>query len=69
MQENPAAARWSLADLVVRVRCKQCRGKALTIHLMPDGIPPGRQGGDRPPATWELLLLHGEAPGATSPHA
>lgn len=67
MQENPAATRWTLADLVVRVRCKQCRGKAVTIHLAENHRAPSpRVGG--PNLGWELLL-HGELPGATSPHA
>ncbi|MGI4939906.1 MAG: hypothetical protein ACRYHQ_04970, partial [Janthinobacterium lividum] len=67
MQENPAAARWTLADLVVRVWCKECRGKALTVHLTEDHRAPGPQVGG-PLPEW-ALLLHGEVRGATRPDA
>ena len=45
--------------MVVRVRCKQCRGKALTIHLTEDHRAPGPRI-DGPNPGWELLL-HGAA--------
>lgn len=59
MGENPGGERWTLADLVVRVRCRACRGKALTIHLTEDHRAPGPQVGGPNPG-WELLL-HGMA--------
>lgn len=57
MQENRGAERWSLADLVVRVRCKACSGKVLAIHLTEDHRAPGPRIGGASPG-WELLL-HG----------
>ena len=65
LAENRAAARWTLADLVVRVRCKQCRGKALTLHLAEESTPGGYRGYGGT-LTW-ALLLHEAAGGATEP--
>ena len=66
LAENRAAERWTLADLVVRLRCSRCSSKALTLHLT-TGRTPDLYFGDGA-GCWELLL-HGEAPSATSPHA
>ncbi len=59
--ERPAAARWTLADLVVRMRCRQCRGREVVVLLTEDhrGAAEERQpntGGAEP--GWSLLL-HG----------
>ncbi len=34
--EKPAAARWTLADLVVRIRCLHCRGREVAVLLTED---------------------------------
>jgi hypothetical protein len=56
LQVDPGAARRSLADVVVHIRCHACRQRPATIHLCADAHGPGPiRGGPEP--GWSVLLL------------
>ena len=59
LQEQPSASTQTLADVVVRVRCKACRGRPRAVYLAEDARGPGPLSGSVEPG-WSVLL-HGVA--------
>lgn len=53
--KQPAAATQTLADVVVRVRCKACRGRPRAVYLAEDARGPGPLSGGVEPG-WSVLL-------------
>ena len=60
LQEQPATATQTLADVVVRVRCHACSGRPRAVYLAEDARGPGPLSGTVAPG-WSVLL-HGVAP-------
>jgi hypothetical protein len=58
VRERPEAAGSTLADAVVRLRCRACGSRPATVHLCENGHGPGPIVG-RPEPGWSLLL-HGD---------
>lgn len=58
LREQPAAARRSLADAAIRLRCTGCGGREMTLHLCENGHGPGPVSGDIK-LGWALLLHEG----------
>jgi hypothetical protein len=58
IDDSGAGAR-TLAETVVRARCRDCGGRPTTIHLTEDGRGPGPIIGGPVEPGWSILL-HGE---------
>ena len=58
LRDDPAAARSSLADVLVRLRCDTCKARPVSVHLTETPLPPDVVGDVVP--GWHLLL-HGKA--------
>ena len=59
LQKEPAAARRTLADVVVHLRCNTCKARPTSVHLTERPLPPDVEGDIVP--GWHLLL-HGTEP-------
>lgn len=51
---DPAAGGRSLAEILVHLRCHQCRGREINVHLTETALPPDVIGDVRP--GWSILL-------------
>ena len=56
LRDDPTAARSSLADVLVRLRCDDCKARPASVHLTETALPPDVVGDVVP--GWHLLL-HG----------
>ncbi len=61
LAEGRAAASQPLADLVVRLRCKACGVRPMSVHLTETVLPPGVKG--NVVQGWQMLLHGVEADG------
>ena len=60
LRDDPVAARSTLADVLVRLRCDTCRARPASVHLTETPLPPDVVGNVVP--GWHLLL-HGTQEG------